>query len=75
MLSLVTIPKGEDMHIERSVETEGRTGSDHRFCDTHQRTEIVISDGVVRFEVVFDSREEYDRYMEAMDCLRNTTHQ
>jgi hypothetical protein len=73
MLSLVTIPQGEDMHIERSVETEGFTGSDHQFCDTHQRTETAISDGVVRFELVFDSREEYDQYMDAMDCWREAT--
>jgi hypothetical protein len=63
------------MHIERSVETEGLTGSDHRFCDTHQRTEIAISDGAVRYELVFDSREEYDRYMEVMDCWHVATHQ
>jgi hypothetical protein len=29
----------EAMHVERSVETEGLRGIDHRFCDTHQRTE------------------------------------
>jgi hypothetical protein len=61
------------MRIERSVETEGLRGIDHRFCDAHQRTEIAISDGGVRYELVFDSREEYDEFMFAMDCARYAT--
>ena len=56
------------MRVERHVETERLRGIDHRFCDTHCRTEIAIADGDVRYELVFDSHDEYDRYMEAMDC-------
>jgi hypothetical protein len=61
------------MRIERSVETEGLTGIDHRFCDTHQRTEIAISDGGAHYERVFDCREAYDEFMVAMDCARDAT--
>jgi hypothetical protein len=61
------------MRIERSIETEGLRGIDHRFCDMHQRTEIAISDGEVHYELVFDSREESDEFMYAMDCARYVT--
>jgi hypothetical protein len=61
------------MRIERSVETEGLRGIDHQFCDAHQRTEIAISDGDVHYELVFDSREEYDQFVCAMDCAQYAT--
>jgi hypothetical protein len=61
------------MRIERSAETEGLTGIHHRFCDTHQRPEIAIADGDVRYELVFDSREEYDQFMQALDCASYAT--
>ena len=43
------------MRIERRVKTEGLVGLDHRFCDTHERTEIAMLDGGVRYELVLDS--------------------
>jgi hypothetical protein len=52
------------------VEVEQTRGIDHRFCDTHRRTEIAISDAEVHYELVFDSRQEYEPFMFAMDDAR-----
>jgi hypothetical protein len=61
------------MHIERCDETEGLRGIEHRFCEDRQRTEIAISDAEVHFELVFESREEYDQFMHALDCACHVT--
>jgi hypothetical protein len=51
------------------------TGRDGRLCDTHQRTAIAAADGVVHDEPVFDSRDEEDQFMLAMDCTCSATPQ
>jgi hypothetical protein len=61
------------MQAERNVETEGFKGVDHWFCDTHQRPEIAISDGVVHYGPVFGSHEGYDEFMFAMDWAVEAT--